>query len=67
MKKLISLLLSIVLMFRVSAEAFAAYAEDRAKVYDTKRVGQLSANTDVGYQQRQRDRAKLGIEVRRFG
>ena len=35
MKKLISLLLSIVLMFQVSAEAFAAYAEDRAKAYET--------------------------------
>ena len=35
MKKLISLLLSIVLLFQVSAEAFAAYTEDRAKAYES--------------------------------
>ncbi len=33
MKKLISLLISIALLFSVSAEAFAAYTEDRAKAY----------------------------------
>ncbi len=35
MKKLISLLLSIVLLFNVSAEAFAAHTEDRAKAYES--------------------------------
>lgn len=35
MKKLISLLLSIVLLFQMSAEAFAAYTEDRAKAYES--------------------------------
>ncbi len=34
MKKIISLLLSIVLLFQVGAEAFAAYTEDRAKAYE---------------------------------
>ncbi|MDE6030970.1 MAG: cellulose-binding domain-containing protein [Oscillospiraceae bacterium] len=35
MKKMISLLLSIVLMFGVSVEAFAAYTEDRARAYES--------------------------------
>ncbi len=35
MKKIISLMLSIVLMFSVGAEAFAAYTEDRARTYET--------------------------------
>lgn len=35
MKKIISLLLSIVLLFQVSAEAFAAYTEDRAKACES--------------------------------
>ena len=35
MKKLISLLLSIVLMFCIGAEAFAAYTEDHARAYET--------------------------------
>lgn len=35
MKKLISLLISIALLFSVSAEAFAAYTEDRAKAYES--------------------------------
>lgn len=34
MKKIISLLLSMVLLFQVGAEAFAAYTEDRAKLYE---------------------------------
>lgn len=36
MKKIISLLMSIVLMFSISAETFAAYTEDRARKYDTR-------------------------------
>lgn len=35
MKKIISLLLSIVVLFQVGAEAFAAYTEDRAKAYES--------------------------------
>lgn len=35
MKKLISLLISIALLFSVRAEAFAAYTEDRAKAYES--------------------------------
>ncbi len=35
MKKIISLLMSIVLLFSVGAEAFAAYTEDRARSYET--------------------------------
>lgn len=34
MKKIISLLLSILLLFQVGAEAFATYTEDRAKAYE---------------------------------
>ena len=35
MKKIISLLMSIVLMFSIGAEAFAEYTEDRARAYET--------------------------------
>lgn len=35
MKKIISLLLSIVLLFEVGAEVFAAYTEDRVKTYES--------------------------------
>ncbi len=35
MKKIISLLMSIVLMFSIGSEAFAVYTEDRARAYET--------------------------------